>query len=81
MVYGNYDLYPNRKIKGYEGCAFEGYESIVKELQSKIGERDKFVIVLETYTQVGQMDFGAIEAVKARQNFQRGKMHPFRQEI
>lgn len=52
MVYGNYDLYPNRKIKGYEGCAFEGYESIVKELQSKIGERDKFVIVLETYTQV-----------------------------
>jgi mannose-6-phosphate isomerase class I len=52
MIYGNYDLYPNRKIKGYEGCAFSGYDSIVRELKSKIEGHDKFVLVLETYTQV-----------------------------
>jgi mannose-6-phosphate isomerase class I len=52
MVYGNYDLNPHKNIKGYDGCAFEGYDSIVKELKNKTGQHEKFVIVIETYTQV-----------------------------
>lgn len=50
--YGNYDKAPTKQIGDYP--AFAGYEDITSVLKSEAAGKDRFVIVLETYTEVNQ---------------------------
>lgn len=58
LKYGNYDLLPYKKIKGFDNCAFEGYDNIILELESKIAE-GKRVIVCDFYPGVDKEEVKA----------------------
>ncbi|MGN1142383.1 MAG: class I mannose-6-phosphate isomerase [Oliverpabstia sp.] len=42
--YGNYDLTPCLKIKGYERQAFQGYDDIIIELKHRISEGSRIIV-------------------------------------
>ncbi|GAA0737606.1 class I mannose-6-phosphate isomerase [Clostridium oceanicum] len=44
----NYDKYPEVKVKGFEEKAWEGYETIIKEIKNNIS-KDKYIITLDCY--------------------------------
>lgn len=50
--YGNYDKYPELEIKGFE--ARQGYDSIAKKFALLAKDKERFVIVMDCYTQVEQ---------------------------
>lgn len=50
--YGNYDKYPEHEIKGFE--ARQGYDSIAKKFALLAKGKERFVIVMDCYTQVEQ---------------------------
>ena len=54
QVYGNYDKYPAKEIKGF--TAVSGYDAIVEELKKAVSGKGRQVIVLETYTEVDQAE-------------------------
>ena len=54
QVYGNYDKYPAKEIKGF--TAVFGYDAIVEELKKAVSGKGRQVIVLETYTEVDQAE-------------------------
>lgn len=41
----NYDKFPTIRIKGHEGQSWQGYESIVSEIQSRITEKNTTVVM------------------------------------
>lgn len=49
-IYNNYDKSPTKKVDGYHAAA--GYESIAAELKNAVKDKERQVIVLETYTEV-----------------------------
>lgn len=51
---GNYNKYPEVNVKGYEKCAWMGYESIIKEIQKEIKDKIKSVIVIDFYPGINE---------------------------
>ncbi|MBL4936209.1 class I mannose-6-phosphate isomerase [Clostridium sp. YIM B02515] len=49
--YNNYDKYPEVSIKGYDKCAWQGYEDILKELKQSFStlKKEKVILVLDFY--------------------------------
>lgn len=51
--YGNYDLYPETKIEGFDTSAWEGKETIVSELKQKIQlllkEKQRIIVCFDCY--------------------------------
>lgn len=55
--YGNYDLYPCKKIEGFDAEAFAGAEAIIRELQEKVIQNaKKKVIVCDCYPGVDKKE-------------------------
>ena len=44
-----YDKYPEVKVKGYDHCAWEGYDQITKVLEERLNSNSKNVVVVDCY--------------------------------
>ena len=44
-----YDKYPEVKVKGYDHCAWQGYDQITKVLEERLNSNSKNVVVVDCY--------------------------------
>lgn len=45
----NYDKYPEIKVKGFDNCAWQGYDEICNAIKEKIANKNKTTIVIDFY--------------------------------
>ncbi|GAL16833.1 mannose-6-phosphate isomerase class I [Vibrio maritimus] len=45
----NYDKFPHIEVKGFEGQAKRGWESILKEVSQRVNSSSKHILVIDTY--------------------------------